>query len=189
MTTDRSARRGRPLDASRDGCILAATSELLAEQGYDQVTVRDIAERAGAGLGAIYRRWPTKVALVVAALRAEDEELPHVPLTGDTAEDLTRALLRTIDQMAHHLPAFVSAMQREPELAAAVRDAIVYPKRREFARILEPTFVDPEECALRAELALGLPLHRLILGLAPPDEHEIRTCLVPVLLARAPAAG
>jgi AcrR family transcriptional regulator len=180
-------RRGRPLDASRDDCILAATMELLTERGYDRVTVKSIAERAGAGLGAIYRRWPTKLALVVAALRAEEDVLPAVSRTGDAAEDLSRALIRTVDRMEHRIPGFASSMRREPELADAVRDALVYPRQREFAQILAAVFDDPEECALRAELALGLPLQRLILGIALPDEHDIRTRLVPILLT-PPAA-
>jgi AcrR family transcriptional regulator len=180
----RTVRRGRPLDGSRDECILSATIELLSEQGYDKVTVKDIAERAGAGLGAIYRRWPTKVAVVVAALRAEDDRLPP-PRSGDTAEDLTRALMWTFDRMEHRIPGFVSAMQREEELARAVRETLVFPKQREFADILASVFDDPDECVFRAELALGLPLHRLVLGMELPDEHEIRSRLVPVLLGRA----
>ena len=61
--------RGRPLAADRTDAILAAASELFDDLGYDQLRVQDIADRAGVGLATLYRRWPTKQALLAEALR------------------------------------------------------------------------------------------------------------------------
>ena len=80
-------RRGRPPQSGREEAILKATVELLGERGFDRFTVQDIANRAGVGLGTIYRRWPTKAEAVMAALRLLDETAEAPPLTGDVESD------------------------------------------------------------------------------------------------------
>ena len=55
---------GRPRDPRIDGAVLEATTELLQEVGYLQLTIAAIAARAGTNKPAIYRRWPTKAHLV-----------------------------------------------------------------------------------------------------------------------------
>jgi AcrR family transcriptional regulator len=180
-------RRGRPRDAGRDSSILDATMELLEEWGYDQLTVKDIAERAGAGLGAIYRRWPNKLALVVAAVQAQAADCIHFVVTGDIVEDLSQAMMLEGARAEQRcIPGFISAMQHEPRLAAAVRDAMVIPKVNAFAQILSSEFDDPADCRLRAELALAILLHRTLIGIDLPDEQEIRDRLVPVILGWRP---
>src|SRR4051812_11219137 len=59
---------GRPRDAGRDEAILAATLLILLERGYNALTIEGVAARAGVGRPTIYRRWPSKAALAVAAL-------------------------------------------------------------------------------------------------------------------------
>src|SRR5690349_5398409 len=78
-------RRGRPRATDRSPAILAATIELVDESGYDRLRVQDVATRAGVGLATIYRRWPTKQALFVEALRHKTVDLPD---TGDVRADL-----------------------------------------------------------------------------------------------------
>jgi len=60
---------GRKRDDQRTEAILIAAADLLLEVGFDRIRTQDIAERAGAGKGAIYRRWPTKEALLAEAIR------------------------------------------------------------------------------------------------------------------------
>ena len=59
---------GRPRDASRDEAILAATLAILLERGYQALTIEGVATSVGVGRPTIYRRWPSKPALAVAAL-------------------------------------------------------------------------------------------------------------------------
>jgi AcrR family transcriptional regulator len=59
---------GRPRDAGRDQAILAATLAILLERGYNALTIEGVAASAGVGRPTIYRRWPPKAALAVAAL-------------------------------------------------------------------------------------------------------------------------
>ena len=55
---------GRPRDSQIDEAVLRATVDLLERDGYLQLTIANIAERAGTTKPAIYRRWPTKAHLV-----------------------------------------------------------------------------------------------------------------------------
>jgi len=60
--------RGRPRREGADEAILQAARELLEETGYAAFNVDVIAERTGIAKTTIYRRWPTKGALVAAAI-------------------------------------------------------------------------------------------------------------------------
>ena len=63
-----AAHRGRQLDASRDAALRDAALELLAEVGYDRLSMDAVAARAKASKMTIYRRWSSKAELVVAAI-------------------------------------------------------------------------------------------------------------------------
>ena len=58
---------GRPRSEEAHQAILAATLELLAEGGYSALTVEGVAARAGVGKATIYRRWASKLPLVIEA--------------------------------------------------------------------------------------------------------------------------
>src|SRR5262245_48959331 len=84
-------RAGRPRCARTDEAILEATLRLLGEWGYARMSVEAVAAAAGTTKPTIYRRWPGKEALAVAALehlQGRDEPAP----TGDTEADLVALL-------------------------------------------------------------------------------------------------
>ncbi|WP_444932895.1 TetR/AcrR family transcriptional regulator [Microbulbifer sp. JTAC008] len=104
--------RGRKRDSGRTEAILKAAATQLLEMGFDRFRIQDVADRAGSGTGAIYRRWPTKEALIAEAIRnmPADEALA----TDDPLADL-RALV---------LPRYISALEKPglvPGLVAAMR--------------------------------------------------------------------
>src|SRR6202451_3503036 len=78
---------GRPLDATRDVALRDAALALLAEIGYDRLTIDSVAARAHASKATIYRRWPGKAELVVDALTSL-KGAPLVPDTGTLRGDL-----------------------------------------------------------------------------------------------------
>ena len=85
----RSRRRGATLEQS---ILRAAADELLAV-GYAGLAMDRVAERAGTNKNAIYRRWPSRAALAVAAYRqiaAGDEPLPDTGALRDDALELLR---------------------------------------------------------------------------------------------------
>jgi AcrR family transcriptional regulator len=185
-------RRGRPLDAGREEAILGATVKLLGERGFDRFTVQDIADRAGVGLGSIYRRWPTKLDAVMAAVRLLDEVSPITPPSGDVEGDLARALSAITRDLAgcigSIIPGLVSAKRDDPDLARVLRETAVTPRLDMFRQILAPAFPDPVERDLRAEMAVAIPLYRFLFAGKLPSEREIRAKLVPLILGQSVTA-
>jgi AcrR family transcriptional regulator len=186
-------RRGRPLAAGREEAILKATVKLLGERGFDRFTVQDIADRAGVGLGTIYRRWPTKLDAVVAAIRLLEGDAPVTEPTGDVEGDLARALTAAVFSLSGCLgaivPGLVSAMRDDADLARLVRETAVSPRFDMFRQIIAPAFADPVERDLRAEMAMAIPLYRVLFSGKLPSQNEIRTKLVPLILGRPIAAA
>ena len=74
-------RGGRHLDSSRDPVLREAALGLLAEVGYDRLTMDAVAARARAGKTTIYRRWPGKAELVVDAMNSL-KGVPEIPDSG-----------------------------------------------------------------------------------------------------------
>ncbi len=70
--------------------ILEATVALLAESGLEGTTTQAIADRAGVARATVYLRWPTREAVINAALRHAIGRDP-APLSGDIEEDMRRA--------------------------------------------------------------------------------------------------
>lgn len=86
-TTDRRRTPGRPRNEEAERAILEAALELTGEVGVANMTVEAVARRAGVGKATIYRRWPTKPAMVLAAFVELLEPAP-VPDTGTVRGDL-----------------------------------------------------------------------------------------------------
>jgi AcrR family transcriptional regulator len=192
MTGCEGRRRGRPMDADIEQTVLRATVELLEERGFDRFTVQDIADRAGTGLGAIYRRWPGKLDVVVAAIRTLVDDDPAVS-TGDVEHDLAQALERRVRRLqgclGAILPGLLTSMRDHPELAALVHERAIGPALDQVRTSLTPAFPDPLELQLRTELANGVLLHRLLVTHNLPTRREIRERLVPLILGRPVAAA
>lgn len=96
LEADGSPRRpGRPRSARADQAIVKATLELLVEQGYQGMSIEEVAERAGVGKATIYRRFPSKEDLVGSALNKlatkhhGPEEIPH---TGSLYDDILNVM-------------------------------------------------------------------------------------------------
>ncbi|MET0146118.1 MAG: TetR/AcrR family transcriptional regulator [Ilumatobacteraceae bacterium] len=81
------AKRGRPRRADADGAILGAALELLGDAGVAGLSMDVLAQRAGVGKATIYRRWVSKEALILDALRAANTPVP-VPDEGTVRADL-----------------------------------------------------------------------------------------------------
>ena len=80
--------RGRPRDRATSQRLLDAALAVLSERGFSGTTVRAIAERAGVGLPALYRRWESKEALLFEAVSAAlQRAVPDADL-GDVRADL-----------------------------------------------------------------------------------------------------
>lgn len=89
-------RRGRPRDPRTDERIIEAAARLLRNSGFERMTVDHVAAEAGVGKATVYRRWPSKDDLAVAAMeRLYSVEIPDVDtgsLRGDLAESFRSVL-------------------------------------------------------------------------------------------------
>jgi len=120
---------------------IEAFLRLVAEKGYGQVALREVAEAAGLGVAEVYRLYPDKVALASAFLAKIDADvLAGVPRQSDpeeTARDrLFDVLMRRYDALRGHraaLAAIRRAATRDPLLALALGPAL----RRSMAAMLE----------------------------------------------------
>jgi AcrR family transcriptional regulator len=78
---------GRPRSPQVQEAILRATLQLLAEVGYEHMSIEAVAAHAGVGKTAIYRRWNSKEELIVDAL-ASAKKHPKMPDSGNVQQDM-----------------------------------------------------------------------------------------------------
>ena len=189
--------RGRPRSQASEDAILDATLELLSDCGYRDVTVEAIALRAGASKSTIYRRWPTKENLVIAAFARSP--VLRAPARGDVRTQLAA----TIAQFARYmqetplggvLPALVAERARNPALDHALQP-LVRLRRAPIADILVaavargelPAGIDVE---VVLDLLMGPVLQRIMVMGARVDRRFIDAVVRTVCDGlRAPAAG
>jgi AcrR family transcriptional regulator len=79
--------------------LLAVAAEAVAEQGVD-VSLRDVARRAGVGIGTLYRHFPTREALLEALFRSRFDGLRDLGADLLDAEDPRQALLTWLTGLA-----------------------------------------------------------------------------------------
>lgn len=120
---------GRPRSHEADQAILRAAVELCATEGFEGTTVEAVAARAGVGKTTVYRRYPNRVGLVVAAATAVCSGLADDADTGSVREDLrlvTSGMLRTLGTALTRamLVQIAAAASRVPELRDAQRDFV-----------------------------------------------------------------
>ena len=179
MAGEAQAVMGRPREARLDGAILAATLQLIAEVGIHDFRMDDVAQRAGVGKAAIYRRYSSKDDLVTAAIAGLVSEIT-IPNTGSTRADLL-ALMREAVAVygdpikAGVMPSLVGAMRQRPELARAIREGFLARRRAALRTVLDRGVARGDLRAdLDVELALdvlgGALFYRLLITGGPIDE-------------------
>jgi len=158
-------RRGEELEQA----ILHAAAEELREVGYSGMTMDRVAARAGTNKNAIYRRWPHRAALGVAAYRQlSDAAMPNPDtgtLRGDALEMLRRANQTWSSPHGAVLRGLLAAAADDPELLTLMRER------------------SGENTMDRAWLTM---LERAVArGEAPPGAAHPRVATTPMMLLRA----
>jgi AcrR family transcriptional regulator len=191
-------RPGRPRSAEAHRAILDAVLVLLAEEGFGGLSIEGVAARAGVGKATVYRRWSSKVPLVIEALDTVASERLSVPNTGSVRGDLTEfltQLVRTMDGPDGRLVApLLAAMSRSPELAEAFRRDLIAPRRDVANEIIRRGIARGElRPDLHSDVALDAPVaivfHRLLMTGEAVDEALVGRVVDQVLDGiAAPAA-
>ena len=134
-------RPGRPRSVIADEAILDAATDAFIELGWDGLTIEGVAARAGVGKTTIYRRYPSRLDLLLAAAERLAQQKGPVPDTGTLRGDLLGLVRAYLDMLTgtragRAIPAMVAATARNPELAIAYRSFIAE-RRRESAATLD----------------------------------------------------
>ena len=195
-----SRKPGRPRSPRVNHAILAAAVDLFIEVGLEGMSMEAVADRAGVGKSAIYRRWPSKDDLVAAAFDDLAGEL-QTPDTGSLQADLASALyqfhrLLTETKVGRALPRMVGEIMARSPLGLRYAAAVVVPRRELAAQLVrrgiqrgelapdtdEQLFIDTLVGAVMVRLltaAMGQPVpgdlperivHLVLTGAAPPRE-------------------
>lgn len=140
METDRATpTTGRPRDPDVERSILAATQDLLIENGYAGTTIAAVAARARCSKAAIYRRWEAKADLVVAAVQTL-HATAELPDTGVLRDDLLAAAMHFAGadvRSARVLASLLSEIGRDSELYEAAFRAIGRPPVEALIAVIE----------------------------------------------------
>jgi AcrR family transcriptional regulator len=192
------SRGGRPLDMTRDDALRASALELLADIGYDRLTIDKIATHAGAGKATIYRRWSGKAELIVDALMCQKGAIPEAPDTGSLRGDLSALIDQSgleegrLDTQV--MIGLVSALPHDAELRDVFRTQFIEPHTATLALVFDRAVARGEirpvaNMETIVSILPALVFHRLIVSATVPDraffESIVDGVLLPLLEAGA----
>src|SRR2546421_12392467 len=123
-------KRGRPRSGRTEKAILKAASDLVTSTGLADMTIEGVAERAGVGKASIYRRWPSKGALVFDAVLDSYLATQPTAKTGTLEGDLlstARSWIRSVGsrQGGRTLAGLIADVQRGPKLGPTWRSRFI----------------------------------------------------------------
>jgi AcrR family transcriptional regulator len=171
-------RRGEALEAA---LLDAAWDELQAE-GYQAMTLEAVADRAGTSRAVLYRRWPKKAELVVAALRRRRPMLSGaVPNTGSLRRDVVALLTRMSTRLSETGPEvlygllgdYLSDAELFDRLRADVLQIGTEVTNTMLKRAAERGEARPDVSPRVAALPTDLYRNELLLRRTPPDKSVI----------------
>ena len=178
--------RGRPRSLEARRAILNAASALLAEGGLGAVTMEAVAARASVGKPTIYRWWPDRHSVAMAALMEADVEDGAASVRQSAIVELRdqlRAIARRFGtSTGRHVASLIAASDSESELSKAFRSHFVLARRAEGKALLERAVREGElRRSVRIEIALdllyGALFFRLLMGHASLDESFVDRAL------------
>lgn len=183
--------RGRPRDASRDDALRQAAIAVMAEVGYRALTMDAVAARARAGKATIYRRWDSKLDLVIDSCNQLVAEHISEPDTGSLAGDLREFVTAFAKFLSgpsgKAAQALVGELPHEPDLAEAFRGTFLLSQRDTLKRILERAIARGEVSSeapkgMLIELTGAALTYRLMITGDPLDEAFVEKFLSTVLM-------
>jgi AcrR family transcriptional regulator len=184
---------GRPRSAEAERSILTAALDRFIQDGYLGMSIEQVAAQAGVGKATIYRRWPSKEALITDAVGSFSEELT-VPDTGSARGDML-ALVSQIVDLASSSPSggcfarMAGEMVSNPELAKVYKDKVIGHRRAIVGHIITRGMERGElrrdiDVDLVIDMLVGPLLYRsLIKRAAPAETANSGAHLIDTLLA------
>jgi AcrR family transcriptional regulator len=178
--------------------VLHAADDLLAERGFNGVTIEGIAARAGVAKQTIYRWWPSKVDILLDTLIDDASGQLAVPDTGPAVAG-TRRYLRALARFVTEEPAgkvllaLIGEAQHDPEVARTFRQRYLAPRREGERAMLRRGIASGElPDGLDVDAALdalcGPVIYRALTGARIPRSF-IDGLIADVLERRAPGGA
>jgi AcrR family transcriptional regulator len=155
--TGAALKPGRHRSLAADEAILSATLDLLRAHGFRGLTMSAVIERSGVSSATLYRRWPTKQALVVAALRT---------ITAETCPSDTGSLEGDLDVLVRRI---AKALAGRDALYGVLATEVA--EDEEVRAVNREAFIEPRLEQVRA--LLDRAVSRGELGDRPSDEHAL----------------
>jgi len=182
-------RRGRPRSAGVDEALLTATLELATEVGINRMSMDVLAQRVGVSKATIYRRWPSKEALVLDALQHAIKPFDQVD-TGTFRGDLDVYLGELAERMANGsasdiLPHLIEVSVRDEVLRASLDDYIRM-RRQPLRAIIERAIARGElpadtDVDILLDVILSPFIYRRLLSHEVIDDDFVRRLVALVL--------
>jgi AcrR family transcriptional regulator len=183
--------RGRPRSAEctaailrATAAILRATAAILDEHSYAEVSIEEIASRAGVSKQTIYKWWPSKAKRAMEACAARAADSYPIPDTGSVEGDLLALLLEVFAMLRRGnsratWASLIAASQSDPGLAKEFRETYVAARRRIGATLLERGVARGElpgdtDVEMALDLLYGPIWYRMLLKNGPLDERFAR---------------
>ena len=174
----------------RETELLAVTLQLLQEHGYDRLTVDAVAAKARASKATVYRRWPSKAELVLAAFIEGVRQVAVPPDTGTLRNDLLRVgelICQQGQQHAGTIRAVLVEVARNPALNDVMQQQFIEQRKALINHILQQAADRGEigQAAINDELWDLLPhylIFRSIFPGRPPTRHTVQTLVDDVII-------
>lgn len=166
------------------------TLRLLQEHGYDRLTVDEVASAARASKATVYRRWPSKAELVLAAFIEGIRQVAVAPETGTLRGDLLRlgeVCCQETRQLASTIRAVMVEVSRNPALNEVMQRQFIDQRKALIRHVLQQA-VDRGEIAQEAindelwDLLPGYLIFRSIMPGRPPTRRTVQVLVDDVLL-------
>jgi AcrR family transcriptional regulator len=174
----------------RESELLAVTLRLLQEHGYERLTVDAVANAAHASKATVYRRWPSKAELVLAAFIDGIHHVAVPPNTGTLRGDLLsigETCCLQVYQHASTIRAVMVEVSRDPALNDALQHQFLDHRKALIKHVLRLAVDRGEICegALDDELWDLLPgylIFRSIIPNRPPTRRTVRLLVDDVIM-------
>jgi AcrR family transcriptional regulator len=174
----------------RETELLAVTLQLLQEHGYDRLTVDGVAAAARASKATVYRRWPSKAELVLAAFIEGIRQVAVPPETGTLRGDLLQLGELVCEQARQHagtIRAVLVEVSRNPALNDALQHQFIEQRKALIHHILHQA-VDRGEIDDAAiideiwDLLPGYLIFRSLTSNRLPTQHTVQTLVDNVVI-------
>jgi AcrR family transcriptional regulator len=168
--------------SSRECELLAVTLQLLQEHGYDRLSLEAVATTAHASKATLYRRWPTKAELVLAAFVEGTRQVAVDPDTGNLRDDLLalgESICAHVSTHASTIRAVLVETSRSAELNATMQQQFLG-ERKAFMKVVLDRAVGRGEIEASAvtddlwDVLPGYLIYRSILTGQSPSHRTVQ---------------